>query len=108
MVSSGRYLAEVLRGVRAGELPGSAVDAAFLSATVYARRPGQVGALAAEVPGHGRCVPVFSSLEGLGRFSGECDWFGLTGADLLWQLPPKIAVVIDPLDEHCIVIHPHG
>ncbi len=65
--------------MRAGELPRSAVDAAFLSATVYARRPGYVGAIAAEVPGHGRCVPVFSSLDRLGRFSGECDWFGLIG-----------------------------
>ena len=101
-------LVEVLRGVRAGELSRSAVDAAFLSALVYARRPGQVGALAAEVPGHGRCVPVFSSLDRLGGFSGECDWFGLTGADLLWQLPSGVAVVIDPLDEHCVVIHPRG
>lgn len=93
----------VARLVRAGRRHPAMFRRVFGEAAVYCQRPERPGVLIAEVAG-GRWVGVFSTLERLGCFAGECDWQAMTGADLLSQLPEGVGVLLDPQDEHVIPV----
>ncbi len=95
-------LAVVVAGFARGDSTPEQLHAAFLAATVYAPRPvrpQRPGVLAAGPVGAGH-VPVFTSLDELGRWAGECDWFATTGADLLDLLPPGYGLLVDPAGDH--------
>jgi len=91
-------------GLRAGWLTPATFFEAFASATVYCQRPGQPGVMVGSVTGQGDWVPVFSSLERLGRFAGECDWQSTTGADLQSLLPAGVGMVLDVQDPHVVAV----
>ncbi|WP_218952256.1 SseB family protein [Amycolatopsis anabasis] len=74
--------------------------AAFVEATVYAQRPERPGVLVADVPGRGLWTVVFSRLERLAAYAGECEYLSTTGADFLDLVPDGVAVMVDPDDEH--------
>ena len=56
---------------------------------------GRPAAAAVGPPGAGHLV-VFSSLESLAGFAGECDWASASGADVLALVPGGYGVVVDP------------
>ena len=89
--------------VRAGLRHPAVLERSFREVTVYCRRPERPGVLIAEVTGF-QWVGVFSTLERLGRFAGECDWQAMTGADLLAQLPEGVGVLLDPQDVHVMPV----
>lgn len=99
-------LVAVAREVRAGRRDPGEFDRAFAVATVYAQRPRVPGVMTAELSGKGRWVPVFSTVERLARFAGECDYFATTGADLLEQLPTGLGVLVDIQDSHGLPLLP--
>ena len=84
-------LAELASAVAAGEADPALLGPAFCAATVFA--------LAAERPGvvapAGGPVPVFSSLDQLGRCAGPARWLSTTGEDLLRLLPPGTDLLLD-------------
>jgi hypothetical protein len=96
----------VARAVRARRQSPEAFEHAFAAATVYCQRSGRPGVMVTMVPGRGRWVAVFSSLERLGRFAGECDWQAMTGVDLIAQLPSGMGVLLDVDDEHAMAVPP--
>jgi len=49
-----------------------------------------------------RLVPVFSSLEQLALYAGECAYFSTTGADVLDLLPPELDLWLDPAADHSV------
>jgi hypothetical protein len=75
-------------------------DAVFDEATVYAQRASHPGVLVTDIPGRGRWAAVFSTAQRLAHQFGDGPFFVTTGADLLAQLPPGVAVVLDPGDAH--------
>jgi len=75
-------------------------DAVFDEATVYTQRPSHPGVLVTDIPGRGRWSAVFSTAQRLARQFGDGPFFVTTGADLLAQLPPGVAVMLDPGDAH--------
>lgn len=73
----------------------------FAGERVFVQRPAEPGRLLVTNLGpRGSWMPVFSSLEGLARHVGECDYFSATGADLLELVPPGVGVMLDPDDTH--------
>lgn len=92
----------------AGGSGSAAFSAAFAAGRVYAHRPpppAPPGLLAVGEPGSGH-VPVFTSLDQLARYAGECDWLRTTGADLLALMSEGYGLLIDPGSDHCIVLPP--
>jgi len=90
----------------AGGSDSVAFSAAFAAGQVYAQRPpppAPPGLLAVGDPGSGH-VLVFTSLDELGRYAGECDWLCTTGADLLALLPDGYGLLVDPVSDHSIVL----
>lgn len=97
------------------EEAGRAVFEAFLRARVFCQAtepPAHPGVLALGGPGNG-VVPVFSSLEELGRFRAARDetgepvrWFATSGADLLGLVPDGYGVLVDPGSDHAVLLHP--
>ena len=81
--------------------------AGFETATYYVQRvPGEGGAPAVAAlgpPGAG-FVAMFSSLDALAAYAGECDWASAPGADLLELVPPGYGVVVDPGGPHPAVL----
>ncbi|TWE30275.1 SseB family protein [Prauserella muralis] len=85
----------------------SAFDRAFAQATVYAERlPDRPGVVASSLPGKGRWVLAFSTLERLERRLGAVPWLSTTGSDLLDQLPHGLGVLLDVGDEHGLPLLP--
>ncbi|WP_106177738.1 hypothetical protein [Prauserella shujinwangii] len=100
-------LVTVCRQVRARQQEPSAFDVAFARATVYAERlPDRPGVVASDLPGKGRWVLVFSTLERLERQLGEVPWLSTTGVDLLDQLPHGLGVLLDVCEEHGLPLLP--
>lgn len=94
--------------LRAGRLAFADWDAVFRTATVYAQAPSRPGFMVAELTGKGSWVSVFSSLDRLGAFVGECDWMSLPGWDLIDLLPDGVGAVLDPGSGHAVAIPPRG
>lgn len=90
----------VAREVTAGRQHPDEFDDAFATATVYGQRPSTPGVLVAELEGQGKWTLVFSTLERLAGYAGDCTYFATTGADLLEQLPTGIGVMFDAGDQH--------
>ena len=94
MTGSGA-LADLVASVASGGADASALGPAFCGATVFA--------LAAERPGvlvpSGGPVPVFSSMEQLGRFAGPARWLSTSGEDLLRLLPAGTDLLLDPASD---------
>lgn len=88
------------REILAGQRHPDDFDAVFDEATVYAQRPSHLGVLVADIPGGGRWAAVFSTSQRLALRVGDGPFFATTGADLLAQLPPGVAVMLDPGDAH--------
>lgn len=103
-------LVSTAEAVRAGHRPPSAFVRAFRRSTVYCQAsPGSAVAVdVREVEGQGRWLPVFTTLERLGVFVGECDWVSLTGADVRELLPRDISIIVDPQDQHALVVPTDG
>lgn len=99
-------LVATAEAVKAGARPPSAFVRTFRNSTVYCKASSGVvvGAEVSDVPGLGSWLPVFSSLERLGRFAGECDWLSAPGADVRALLPQHINIILDPDDEHALVL----
>lgn len=118
-------LAETVRRAKRGEASPQDVFDTFLRARVYCERPREPGFLtvtapespAADAPARSRIldlattdpappadrlVPVFTSLEQFGLFTGGGDWFSTTGNDLLGLLPPGLDVLLDPAAGHTV------
>ena len=91
---------KVARAILAGQRHPDDFDAAFDEATVYAQRPSRPGVPVADLPGRGHWAVVFSTPQRLARHVGDGPFFVITGADLLAQLPPGVAVMLDPGDAH--------
>ena len=94
----------------AGGADSAAFSAAFASGQVYAQRPPPPtppGLLAVGGRGSGY-VLVFTSLDQLARYAGECDWLRTTGADLLALLPDGYGLLVDPVSDHSIVLPSHA
>lgn len=83
----------------AGEVAGADFFDAFLGARFYCERPERPGFMSVGKPPDG-LVPIFSSLEELGLFAGECYWFATTGADLLSLLPDGYDLILNPAGDH--------
>ncbi|MGH3973044.1 MAG: WXG100 family type VII secretion target [Pseudonocardiaceae bacterium] len=96
------------RRLRAGRLALAEWNAVFRTATVYAQAPSRPGFMVADLPGKGSWVSVFSSLDRLGAFVGECDWMSMPGWDLIDLLPEGVGAVLDPDSEHAVAIPPRN
>lgn len=75
-------------------------EAVFAQATVFGMMPDRPGVWATEIPGRGRWTVVFSTVERLAAYAGDCRFFSTTGADLLAQLPQGMGLILDPRDDH--------
>ena len=63
--------------------------------------------MVSEVPGRGRWVPVFSTLERLAAFAGmHGQYQQLTGVELLRHVPKGIGVLFDVQDTHALPLIP--
>lgn len=87
------------RSFSRGEASPQELFDVFLAATVYCQRPDRPGFLAIGEENAG-AIPVFSSLEFLGRYAGECNWFSTTGEDLLDLLPTGYDLLLDATGPH--------
>ena len=76
------------------------VAAGFCAATVFALAADRPGVLAPA----GGPVPVFSSLEQLGRYAGPARWLSTTGEDLLRLLPPGTDLLLDPAGDRPLLL----
>lgn len=85
-----------------------AFDAGFARATVFVQRlPDRPGVVASVLPGKGRWVLAFSTLQRLANHCGDAQWLlSTTGADLLTQLPHGLGVLVDIGDEHGLPLLP--
>lgn len=90
----------VARDVWAGSRSPEGFYAAFAESTVYAQRPERPGLMIADLAARGRWTVVFSSLERLAAYAGECEYLSTSGADLLELVPEGVGVLLDPADEH--------
>lgn len=99
-----RGLAEVAAQTARGDVHPEELLDAFLAATVFCERPERPGFLAVDEPEDG-VIPVFSSLDEMAAYAGECDWFSTTGRDLLELLPAGYDVVLDAAGEHAAWLH---
>jgi SseB protein N-terminal domain len=88
------------RAVMTGHCRLDEFKAVFAQATVFGVMPDHPGVWAAEIPGRGRWTLVFSTVERLAAYAGDCQFFSTTGADLLAQLPQGIGLILDPGDDH--------
>lgn len=66
--------------------------------------PDRPGVWVADVPGWGQWTVVFSTVERLAAYAGDCRFFSTTGSDLLAQLPQGIGLVLDPDDDHRVPV----
>ena len=101
-------LASAAASFVAGSLDSVTFAEAFATGQVYAERPpppAPPGLLAVGEPGS-RHVLVFTTLDQLGRHTGECDWLSTTGADLLALLPDGCGLLVDPAGDHPLVLPP--
>lgn len=94
----------VARDILAGRRHPDELDAAFAAATVYGQRPDAPGVMVASLPGQGQWTLVFSTIERLAAYAGDCAYFATTGADLLAQLPPGVGALLDAGDCHRISV----
>jgi hypothetical protein len=79
----------------------------FETTTYYVQRvtgEGGVPAVAALGPPGAGYLALYSSLEALASYAGECDWASAPGADLLELVPPGYGVVVDPGGPHPAVL----
>lgn len=90
----------IAQEILAGRRHPDDFDPVFDEATMYAPRPSRPGALVTDLPGRGRWAVVFSTPQRLARHVGDGPFFVTFGADLLAQLPPGVAVLLDPGDPH--------
>lgn len=90
MTTAARSLADVA----AGAASPAELHEAFLAARVYCERGERPGFRALGAPGDG-VVPVYSSPEQLALARGTVDWFAMTGADLLTELPDGYDLLLD-------------
>lgn len=93
-------LVRIAREVWAGRRSYEECHAAFAESIVYARRPSRPGLLVTDVPGRGQWPVVFSRLERLAAYAGECDYLVTTGMDFLDLVPEGVGVMLDPDDQH--------
>lgn len=97
----------VCREIRAGVQTPDAFDTEFARATVFVQRlPDRPGVLASVLPGKGRWVLAFSTLQRLASHCGDAHWLSTSGADLLKQLPHGLGVLVDIGDEHGLPLLP--
>ncbi len=97
---------------RAGAVTVEAVRTALDAAVLVALRPGHgaaPGVVVFAMPSGGRWVAVFTSLDRLARFAARrgqttVDWLSAGGSDLIPQLPPEVGLIVDPGEEHCVVL----
>lgn len=94
-------LTDVASRLARGDARAEQLLDAFVAATVYCERPQRPGFLAVGESGEG-LIAVFSSLDELAAHAGECDWFAMTGRDLLDLLPSGYDVVLDAASEHAL------
>jgi hypothetical protein len=94
VTTAARSLADVAAGVAAGAATAAELHEALLATTVYCERGERPGFLALGTPGGG-VVPVYSSPEQLALARGTVDWFAMTGADLLTELPDGYDLLLD-------------
>jgi hypothetical protein len=88
------------RAVMTGHCRPDEFKAVFAQATVFGVMPDRPGVWAAEIPGRGRWTSVFSTVERLTAYAGDCQFFSTTGADLIAQLPQGVGLILDPRDDH--------
>jgi hypothetical protein len=94
----------VARAVLTGQCTPEEFEEAFARATVFGVMPDRPGIQVTEVPGRGRWAVVFSTVQRLAAYAGDCRFFSTTGADLLAQLPPGIGLLLDPGDDHRVPV----
>lgn len=88
-------LADLAASVASGAADATLLGPAFCAATVFALAADRPGALAPV----GGPVPVFTSLEQLGRYAGPARWLSTSGEDLLRLLPPGTDLLLDPASD---------
>ena len=81
--------------VASGSADAAVLGPSFCRGTVFALAADRPGVLAPV----GGPVPVFTSLEQLGRFAGPARWLSTSGEDLLRLLPPGTDLLLDPASE---------
>jgi hypothetical protein len=94
VTTAARSLADVAADVAAGAATAAELHEALLAGTVYCERGERPGFRALGTPGDG-VVPVYSSPEQLALARGTVDWFAMTGADLLTELPDGYNLLLD-------------
>jgi len=62
--------------------------------------------MVADLPGMGRWVRMYSSLERLSAQEGATNWMSMLGAEAIDLLPPDIGLVLDPHLSHAAAIPP--
>jgi hypothetical protein len=64
--------------------------------------------MVAAVPGMGRWVRIYTSLDYLGEHEGPVNWMSLLGADALNLLPADVGLVLDTHLPHATAIPPRA
>ncbi|KUJ67071.1 hypothetical protein ACZ90_31690 [Streptomyces albus subsp. albus] len=88
-------LAELVSREAAASLSTAEKLRAVLGMRLHFERPEKPGFYIIDTP-IGRVVPVFTSVHGLARFAGLCDWASTTAEDLVELLPTDVPALVDP------------